>query len=130
VTEATTDASRGWATARITHLVERDEWERTRQAGVYAPASLELEGFVHCSTPWQVVRTANRLFPVRDDLLFLVIDPSKLDAQVVFENCERGIEPFPHVYGAIDVVAVEHEFELAWDAAEQSYRLPDRFGAS
>ena len=119
----------GWATARITHIAERDAWTSAQDAGAYVAPSLEAEGFIHCSTPWQVVRTANLIFPARHDLVLLVIDPSRLRAEVVFENCEGWFEPFPHVYGEIPVDAVEMEWQLEWDASEKSYRFPEGYHA-
>jgi uncharacterized protein (DUF952 family) len=38
--------------------------------------------------------------------VLLHIDPSRLDAKVVYENLEGGEMLFPHVYGAIPVAAV------------------------
>ena len=39
----------------ILHIVSRAEWEAAQGAGRYAPASLEREGFIHFSTPGQVL---------------------------------------------------------------------------
>ena len=76
----------GWTTARITHVAERDAWVSAQEGGTYAAPSLEREGFIHCSTPWQVVRVANLIMPGRDDLVLLVIDPSRLESKVIFEE--------------------------------------------
>jgi uncharacterized protein (DUF952 family) len=89
------------------------------------PASLEREGFVHCSTPWQVVRIANLNFAGRPDLVLLIIDPSKVGAATVFENCEGGIEPFPHVYGPVPIQAVERVEPLRWVEGRGSFEFPD-----
>jgi len=116
---------RGWATARITHVAERAAWDMARASGKYAAPSLSTEGFIHCSTPWQVVRIASVNFADRADLVLLVIDPALLDSPVVFENCEGGAEPFPHIYGELPVAAVEREWPLEWDAGAASYAFPD-----
>jgi len=107
--------SHGWATARITHVAERAAWTDAQDAGAYAAPSLATEGFIHCSTPWQVTRIADTLFAGRDDLVLLVIDPRRVDAELVFENCEGRFEPFPHVYGPLPVEAVEMTWPLVWD---------------
>jgi uncharacterized protein (DUF952 family) len=39
-------------------------------------------------------------------LILLHIDPTRLDAKVVYENLEGGEQLFPHVYGPIPVPAV------------------------
>ena len=49
---------------------------------------------------------ANQRFVGRTDLVLLHIDPTKLDADVVYENLEGGTRQFPHVYGPIPVAAV------------------------
>ena len=117
----------GWTTARITHVAERDAWVGAQEGGTYVAPSLEREGFIHCSTPWQVVRIANLNMPGRDDLVLLVIDPSRLDATVVFENCEGRLEPFPHVYGGVLVEAVETVWNLEWDDSADSYGFPEGY---
>ena len=117
----------GWSTARITHIAERSALATAEASGRYVAPSLEHEGFIHCSTPWQVVRIANGIFAGRDDLVLLVIDPSALQADVVFENCEGGIEPFPHVHGEIAVEAVVGVWPLEWSATAGSYRFPDGY---
>lgn len=119
----------GWSTARVTHVAERDAWERAKQAATYVHPSLEREGYIHCSTPWQVVRIANTNFAARDDLVLLVIDPSRVEARLVFENCEGRFEPFPHVYGGIPVEAVVAVWPLEWDAGDRSYRFPEGYRA-
>lgn len=114
----------GWTTARITHIAVRQAWVNAQSHGTYEPASFADEGFIHCSTPWQVARIACAAFPARDDLVLLIIDPSQLGTTVVFENCEGGIEPFPHVYESLPIAAVDEVVPLRWDASTRTYDLP------
>ena len=44
--------------ARIYHITSKQEARAAEKNGVYAPAAFELEGFIHCSMPSQVVRVA------------------------------------------------------------------------
>lgn len=88
----------------IFHLVAQEEWEAAGEH--YSPASLESEGFVHCSSGQQLARVANTLFAGRRDLLVLEIDPDMLDAPVVWEDLYELGEEFPHVYGPIPRGAV------------------------
>ena len=88
------------------HITTAKDWQAARDRGRYEVPSLATEGFIHCSTPAQVVATANRFFAGRRDLVLLAIDPSRLGSEVRFENLEGGDEPFPHVYGAIELEAV------------------------
>ncbi|MFI8187420.1 DUF952 domain-containing protein [Streptomyces sp. NPDC085946] len=41
-----------------------------------------------------------------DELVVLVVNPSRLDAAVKYEAPEPGAEKFPHVYGPLPVDSV------------------------
>ena len=90
----------------ILHLATASAWNEALRDGVYQADSLASEGYIHCSTPQQVIPVANRLFRNRHDLVLLQIDTAKLDAPVRFENLEGGDDLFPHIYGALPVSAV------------------------
>lgn len=92
--------------ATIFHITKRDEWDRAKQAGTYEAPSLASEGFIHCSTSDQVIRTANRLFRGQTGLVLLTIDTDRVGAEIKYENCEGGQEKFPHVYGPLDPVSM------------------------
>jgi uncharacterized protein (DUF952 family) len=85
----------------IFHITKRDDWDRAKQAGTYETPSLSSEGFIHCSTSDQVIRTANRLFQGQTGLVLLEIDTDQVDAEIKYENCEGGQENFPHIYGPL-----------------------------
>ena len=110
----------------ILHICSRDEWDTAEQEGALVPASLDSDGFVHCSDFGTVHLPANAVFAGRDDLVLLVIDPAALDAQV---RWEPGVPAhpadiwFPHVYGPINVGAVVAAVEFL-PTAEGGFRLP------
>ena len=72
----------------------------------YRAETFDHEGFIHCSTPDQVLAVAERLFRGRRDLILLVIDPRRIAHEIRYENLEGGTELFPHVYGPIAREAV------------------------
>jgi len=90
----------------IYHIAATADWERAKEAGEYPADSLETQGFIHCSGRDQVVRVANALFRGVSNLTLLRIDPAKLTSPVVYENTSGGAEPYPHVYGPINLEAV------------------------
>lgn len=92
---------------QVYHITTADQWRRAQVTGVYRTASLDTEGFVHCSTRDQVVRVANQRFAGWTGLVLLAVDPSRVNSPVVFENTEGGSELFPHVYGPIGADAVD-----------------------
>lgn len=90
----------------ILHITTEGAWAAAKMRGTYTADSLTTEGFIHCSTPAQVVWVANQRFRGRTDLVLLHIDPARVNADVVYENLEGGEMQFPHVYGPIPVSAV------------------------
>ena len=95
----------------------------------YAPDSLRSEGFIHCSTLAQVIDTANRFYRGQRDLVVLYIDESQLTAELKYEapampRGEGAGDLFPHLYGKLNVEAVERVVELRCEA-DGTFRLPD-----
>ncbi|HEY7185827.1 MAG TPA: DUF952 domain-containing protein [Vicinamibacterales bacterium] len=90
----------------IYHITTQSAWRAAREASVYRAESLETEGFIHCSEERQLAWVLQKHFSGRTGLLLLHIDPTRLDADVKYENLEGGTELFPHVYGPIPVTAV------------------------
>ncbi|MBX0330964.1 DUF952 domain-containing protein [Oscillochloris sp. ZM17-4] len=89
----------------IYHIAARADWDAAQAAGQYTADSLATEGFIHCSTAAQVLGTAARFFAGRQDLLLLEIDPSRLAAELRYEEGEPGVR-FPHLYGPLELSAV------------------------
>lgn len=94
----------------IYHVTERTRWERSQREGVHTGSTrgVELadEGFVHCSTAGQLPGVLERFYRGVPDLVVLHIDEVRLTAPVVVEQVGDAAEPFPHVYGPIDLTAV------------------------
>lgn len=93
----------------LLHICPRGEWRRNRSASELRPDSLAESGFVHLSTPEQVHLPANRLFVGRNDLVLLILEPSRLAAPVLWEP-GVPLDPesmrFPHLYGPLPTDAV------------------------
>ncbi|MEU3250911.1 DUF952 domain-containing protein [Streptomyces sp. NPDC006997] len=98
----------------ILHLTERSLWEEARARGTWEHSTrgrtLQQEGFIHFSTRAQLPGVAALLYGPAgegpDDLVVLVVDPTRLDAPLRYEAPEPGGEEFPHVYGPVPVDAV------------------------
>lgn len=107
----------------IGHVLSRDDWRQFEQAGQYRPASLDQQGFIHCSKLGQVGVVADCNF--EEELVLLVIDETRVDPPVRYETNERDPpSPFPHVYGPLELSAVVASAPFEPDDA--GYRLPDR----
>lgn len=100
----------------ILHILEKEAWRKAKEQNIYAPESLQKEGFIHCSTLETVIEVANHLFRGQSGLLLLCIDHDKVFAKVLFEktgNQERWV--FPHIYGALNIDAVVQEIDFEPD---------------
>lgn len=109
MTRPTADA----AADLLLHITTAAPWRVALSAGSLVAPSLvapdDGEGFIHLSRPDQVALPANRLYAGRDDLLLLVIDPARLDAEVRWEHgvpTDPSSMRFPHLYGPLPVAAV------------------------
>ncbi len=87
----------------LLHIAEPDVWAAADAE--YRPASLRTEGFVHCSTPAQVVATGRRYYAGRTGLVLLTIDPDAAGVPLKWEPGPTG-DLFPHLYGPIPTAAV------------------------
>src|SRR5262249_53737873 len=91
-TPAARRADRGRAAARprkvlsvVYHIAARADWDDASARGAYRAASLDAEGFIHCSTAAQVVVVANAFYRGRRDLVLLRIDADRVRCPVRFE---------------------------------------------
>jgi uncharacterized protein (DUF952 family) len=100
----------------ILHIATPDEWAEARRAGSIRPASLDTEGFVHCSTRAQLDATLGRHFRGAGPLVALVLDPAAIAADLRWEESHPG-ERFPHVYAPIPTAAVVAVEEISPPAA-------------
>lgn len=115
----------------ICHITTRTAWEEGQKTGLFRTPEFDQHGFIHCSTPDQVLLVANAFFAGRSDLVLLVIDPVRLKSPVRWEPAHSNARlpgftqnsVFPHVYGLINVDAVLRTIDLV-PSATGSFNLP------
>ncbi len=94
----------------IFHITTPDAWESARSAGSYTLStrgvSLEQEGYIHCSEEHQVQGVRSRFYDDLDDVLLLVVDTDLLTSPWRTEQLAGADQPYPHVYGPINLDAV------------------------
>ncbi len=115
-------------TQMIVHIVSKGVWRKAVESGSYQPPSLMSAGFVHCSTPQQVVGVANSNFRGKTGLVLLCIDPARLKAPVKYENLEGGTSLFPHIYGPLNPDAVVEILDFA-PQSDGTFLLPAKLAA-
>lgn len=95
-------------------LMRASEWARARADGV-APWSEadRRDGYMHLSTPSQVLETARRHFAGADDLVALAVPRAAIDGALKFELAPKRGELFPHLYGPLPAAAVTRVRPLA-----------------
>jgi len=110
----------------ILHITKRSDWTEAQTLGSYRADSFASQGFIHCSTPEQVIAVANVIFHGQRDLVILGIDEDKVVPEIRFENLDGGDNLFPHIYGPLnlDAVAQVVDFDPLPDG---SFALPDVF---
>lgn len=114
----------------ILHIIPRAVWEQAQHGSSYRGDTLDAEGFIHFSTPAQVVMVANARFHDHPGLLLLVVDPAKLTAELRYEapfeasNASEAAENFPHLYGPLNLDAVVRSVAFEPDS-EGRFSLPD-----
>lgn len=108
---------------QIVHICPSQDWVTAQANGEYKAASLASEGFIHCSRPDQVIAVANRYFQGNQDLLLLWIKPGRLCSELRFDPV--GQDSFPHIYGPLNLNAVNAVRPLEADADGIFRKLPD-----
>ncbi|HAA58827.1 MAG TPA: DUF952 domain-containing protein [Myxococcales bacterium] len=113
----------------IYHITEKLSWEGAQEKGKYTAPSLELEGFIHCSTREQIVQTANNFYKGQQDLVLLCIDEDSVTDVLKYEAPVASNDPgagllFPHVYAPIDLASVYKVVDFPCES-DGSFRLPE-----
>jgi uncharacterized protein (DUF952 family) len=91
----------------IYHITTAKEWEIAQQKGIYEADTLASEGYMHCSTEEQVQGVLERYYADRVNLVKLTINKEKVERPLIFELAGSINEVFPHIYGALNLDAVE-----------------------
>jgi uncharacterized protein (DUF952 family) len=93
------------------HIAKVSDWEQAQQNGSYAIGSLqrsfEEDGFIHLAYGRQVNIIADMIYKETPDLVLLKINPDRLTAEVKDEVADVPRDTFPHLYGSLNIDAVE-----------------------
>jgi uncharacterized protein (DUF952 family) len=93
---------------RIFHIVLPEVWAAF-DTDLYRAASLETEGFIHCSSAEQLDAVIERYYSDADEIVVLEIETDELMSRVLNEASTSN-EIYPHIYGPINrdaIVSVE-----------------------
>lgn len=95
----------------IFHIADAAEWNAAVPRGEYTQSTrdqtLAEVGFIHCSYDKQVAGVAQAHYAeVKTPLVLLTIDPALLTSELKVEPPAEGADPYPHIYGPLNVDAV------------------------
>ncbi len=94
----------------IYHIAAAADWARAQADGQYTMSTrgrtLADEGFIHASTAAQVALVASSFYQGEPDLLLLVIDTDRVDAEIRYEHVPGQALPYPHIYGPLNLAAI------------------------
>ena len=100
----------------IYHITDAATWEASQVGGEHTGSTrgidLAEEGYIHCSTAEQWPGVLQRFYSDATDLVLLHVDEERLTSPLVYEQLPGMPEPFPHVYGPINLAAVVHTERL------------------
>ena len=111
-------------TELLFHITTYTAWSAGQKSGEYRADSLGQVGFIHFSKAAQVLRVANDYYAGQQGLLILLVDPSKLKAELRWDpGSDQADELFPHIYGPVNLEAVVGVFDFEPDA-DGKFSLP------
>lgn len=91
----------------IYHVTSATAWQEALVLGRYEAPSLAMEGFIHSSTMPQVQGVLDRYYKNESHLVLLHINEAKLQPDMRYELSPSLNEFFPHIFGPINLSAVE-----------------------
>jgi len=118
------------------HLTNSANWIEAQQQGFITAPSLAAEGFIHCSTEYQMRDVANKYYRGATDMVLVHIDPVTLASPLKWEppahidgSPSLPTEPlFPHIYGVINLEAVIRVIDFPSNS-DGSFDLPAQLTA-
>lgn len=90
----------------ILHCMKKTTWQERKDKKYWGKRNMEADGFIHCSTVEYFWRVAPNFRNIKEDLVLVCIDESKLKSKVRYEDTDNCGRAYPHVYGLINNDAV------------------------
>jgi uncharacterized protein (DUF952 family) len=88
----------------VYHIVLPEVWDAF-DTQLYRAASLDTEGFIHCSFAQQLEAVIGRYYRDAESIVVLEIETDRLMSRVLNEP-STGNEIYPHIYGPVNRDAI------------------------
>lgn len=99
-------------------------WREAERQGAYRGSADDArDGFIHFSTAAQVAATAKKYFTGQSGLFLVAVDADALGDDLRWEPA-RGGDLFPHLYGELDISAVQSVTDLPM-RSDGSHSIPE-----
>jgi uncharacterized protein (DUF952 family) len=112
-------------TKKVFHITTPEQWVKSLEIGQYVSETFDQEGFIHFSLENQVLATANRHYHGVTGLILLRIETTRLSAKLKYEMAPSG-EEFPHLYGPLNLDAVEKVFDFPPSSNGDFVEMPEK----
>ena len=86
--------------------MKKTTWEERKDKEYWGKRNIDTDGFIHCSTVEYFWRVAPIFNDIKEELVLVCIDESKLQSEVKYEDGDNCGRAYPHVYGLINNDAV------------------------
>ena len=110
----------------ILRITTQKAWSEV-QRRIYVTESLKAEGFIHFSTPAQVVEVANFVYFRQENLVLLCVLPERLSSELKYKALSTD-EPYPHLYGPLNLTVVIRVIDFP-PHADGTFELPEELTA-
>jgi uncharacterized protein (DUF952 family) len=91
----------------IYHLTNLSRWGQAQEKGFYTPEGYEKEGFIHLCLSDQLEHVWTSYYKNQPDLVVLCVETRLVKGILRFENTTGGETLFPHIYGELNLDAVQ-----------------------
>ncbi len=113
--------------ALIYHVARQEEWQAAQGGELYTPAAYNSDGFIHLCEASGLEYVGNRYFHGQQGLVILQVDPLRVHAPLRYEDLLGGGVSFPHIYGPLNVDAVEQVIAFPPNA-DGTFSIPPEVG--
>ncbi|WP_432665865.1 DUF952 domain-containing protein [Wukongibacter baidiensis] len=96
----------------IIYTATVEEWEKIKKQKEFISENFDEERFIHCSFPNQTLWVLNKHYKSEEKVILLCINPGLLKSNLVIEDLKGRGEEFPHIYGSVNVDAIEKTIEI------------------
>ncbi len=90
----------------ILHCLKQATWESYQDKKEYGKELVTRDGLIHCSSVENFWRVAPNFNHIKEPLVLLCIDTTKVNAEIRWEDFDNCGRTYPHIYGVLNIDAI------------------------